>query len=50
MFARIPLFRAEVKERCVALVRAEFLSIGSESAIAQLVDKQLTDYSYTFPR
>ena len=47
--AHIPLFRAEVKERCVALVRAEFLSIGSESAIAQLVDKQLTDYSYTFP-
>jgi hypothetical protein len=48
--ARIPLFRLEVKEPCVAIVQAEFLSIGLESAIIQLVQKQLANYNYTFPR
>ena len=47
--ARIPLFRAEVKDCCVAIVRAEFLSVGSETVVAELAQKQLGHYNYTFP-
>jgi hypothetical protein len=42
-------FRADIKERCVAIVQTEFLSIGSDSAVAQIVQKQLANYNYTFP-
>lgn len=31
-------------------MQAEFLSLGSEPAVAQLVEKQLSNYNYTFPR
>ena len=35
---------------CVAIVQAEFLAIRSELDIMQLVDKQLANYNYTFPK
>lgn len=47
--ARIPHFRAEVKERFVAILQAEFLSLGSAEAVAALVKKQTEFYNYTFP-
>ena len=47
--ARISLIRAEVKERCTAIIRTDFLALGSAQKIAQVVEKQLLDYKYTFP-
>ncbi|KAN0109426.1 hypothetical protein V8E52_009301, partial [Russula decolorans] len=48
--ARIPLFRREVMDCCVAIVQAEFLAIRSDLDIIQLADKQLSQYNYTFPK
>lgn len=48
--ARIPLFRAEVKDRCVAIVQAEFLAIQEHLTVIRLVKKQLSNYNYSFPR
>ncbi len=31
-------------------MQAEFLSLGSEPAVTQLIEKQLSNYNYTFPR
>ncbi|KAH8980460.1 hypothetical protein EDB92DRAFT_1974433 [Lactarius akahatsu] len=47
--ARIPLIRAEVKERCHAIVLGGFFSMASAHDIAQVVEKQLSAYTYTFP-
>jgi hypothetical protein len=38
-----------VKERCVAIVQAEFQSIDTPSAIAAMAQKQLSNYNYSFP-
>jgi len=48
--ARIPIFRGEVKDRCVAIIQSEFLALRSKSSVIQLVEKQLSNYNYTFPR
>ena len=48
--ARIPLFRAEVKDRCVAIVQAKFLAIQEHLTVIRLVKKQLSNYNYSFPR
>ncbi|KAH9020475.1 hypothetical protein EDB85DRAFT_2278775, partial [Lactarius pseudohatsudake] len=47
--ARISLIRAEVKERCYAIVLGGFFSMASAHDIAQVVEKQLSAYTYTFP-
>ncbi|KAN0102384.1 hypothetical protein V8E52_010847 [Russula decolorans] len=47
--ARIPIFRGEVKERCAHLVHVDFFPIESRLEIMRTVDKQLSDYMYTFP-
>jgi len=33
----------------MAIIRAEFMSLGSAQKIAQVAAKQLIDYKYTFP-
>jgi hypothetical protein len=43
------IFRGEVKECCVAIIRADFLSIDSAQSVIKIVDKQLSNYNYTFP-
>ncbi|KAH9017755.1 hypothetical protein EDB83DRAFT_2320999 [Lactarius deliciosus] len=49
--ARITVFRAEVKERCVAAVALLINLNDSPTSIADLIDKQLNDnYNYIFPR
>ncbi|KAI9431985.1 hypothetical protein H4582DRAFT_2084268 [Lactarius indigo] len=49
--ARISVFRAEVKERCVAAVTLLINVSDSPTVIANLIDKQLNDnYNYIFPR
>jgi len=48
--ARIPLFRREVKDCCAAIVQAEFLAIPSPLKVMSLVEKQLSNYNYSFPR
>jgi hypothetical protein len=52
--ARIPIFCGEVKDCCMAIIQAEFLAIGSDEdnneGVKQLAKKQLSQYSYTFPR
>lgn len=41
--------RAEVKERCNTVTMAAIMAIESPNKIVDLVDKQLSDYMYTFP-
>ncbi|KAN0123161.1 hypothetical protein V8E52_003114 [Russula decolorans] len=48
--ARIPLFRGEVKDRCAAVIQAEFLAIRTGLSVIHLVNKELSNYNYTFPR
>ncbi len=48
--ACVPLFRGEVKDRCAAIIQAEFLSLGSSDAVTKVVEKQLASYNYTFPK
>ncbi|KAH8979375.1 hypothetical protein EDB92DRAFT_1821052 [Lactarius akahatsu] len=47
--ARISIFHAEVKERCVVTVALLF-SLYDPTAIADLVKKLETDFSYIYPR
>jgi hypothetical protein len=47
--SHIPLFWKEIKDCCATMVFAEFLFIGTASAIVAVVDKQLCDYTYVFP-
>lgn len=47
---RIPLIRSDVKERCSALVTTAFLALRSSVEIVKSVQKQLTNYNYTFPK
>ncbi|KAH9060276.1 hypothetical protein EDB87DRAFT_1728537 [Lactarius vividus] len=47
--ARISIFRAEVKERCVVTVALLF-SVYDPTAIVDLVKKLETDFSYIYPR
>ncbi|KAN0125967.1 hypothetical protein V8E52_001174 [Russula decolorans] len=48
--ARVPLFRGEVKDRCAAIIQAEFLAIRTGLSVIHLVNKELSNYNYTFPR
>ncbi|KAN0137724.1 hypothetical protein V8E53_004480 [Lactarius tabidus] len=49
--ARISIFRAEVKERCVAAVALLVNVHDTPTLIAELIEKQLKDnYNYIFPR
>ena len=48
--ARISLFRSEVKDRCNAVCMSTLLTFGSAPEIARVVDKQLSHYTYTFPK
>ncbi|KAF8258403.1 hypothetical protein EI94DRAFT_1815427 [Lactarius quietus] len=49
--ARISIFRAEVKKRCMAAVALMVNVHDSPFLIADLIDKQLNDnYNYIFPR
>ena len=48
--ARIPLFERKWKERCVALVRAEFLSIGSSRLLLNLSTSSLQTTAIHSPR
>ncbi|KAN0116523.1 hypothetical protein V8E52_005904, partial [Russula decolorans] len=48
--ARVPLFRGEVKDRCAAIIQAEFLAIQTGLSVIHLVNKELSNYNYTFPR
>ncbi|KAH9013244.1 hypothetical protein EDB84DRAFT_1568754 [Lactarius hengduanensis] len=49
--ARITVFRAEVKDRCVAAVALLINVNDSPALIADLIDRQLNDnYNYIFPR
>ncbi|KAN0130461.1 hypothetical protein V8E53_011724, partial [Lactarius tabidus] len=49
--ARISIFRAEVKERCVAAVALLVNIHDTPTLIADLIEKQLNDnYNYIFPR
>ncbi|KAN0134252.1 hypothetical protein V8E53_008024 [Lactarius tabidus] len=49
--ARISVFRAEVKERCVTSVSLLINVQESKAALGELIDKQLNDnYNYIFPR
>ncbi|KAI9430687.1 hypothetical protein BJY52DRAFT_1232354 [Lactarius psammicola] len=47
---RISLFRAEVKECCIAAITPRINSYGSTVVIADVVHKQLMDYNYIYPR
>ncbi|KAI9429277.1 hypothetical protein H4582DRAFT_2089597 [Lactarius indigo] len=47
--ARISLIRAKVKEWCNAIVLGGFFSMGSANVIAEVVERQLSSYTYTFP-
>ena len=38
-----------MKDRCASIIQLEFSTIGSAAAIAHLVDKQLSNYFYTYP-
>ncbi|KAN0105102.1 hypothetical protein V8E52_011375, partial [Russula decolorans] len=48
--ARVPLFRGEVKDHCAAIIQAEFLAIWTGLSVIHLVNKELSNYNYTFPR
>ncbi|KAH9173495.1 hypothetical protein EDB89DRAFT_699441 [Lactarius sanguifluus] len=47
--ARISVFRADVKERCVAATTL-LLGAHDSSAVTDLVKRLLTDFNYIFPR
>ncbi|KAH9953494.1 hypothetical protein BC827DRAFT_1159215 [Russula dissimulans] len=48
--AWICIFQGELKGYFSVLVRAYVLKIPSPAAIAQYVDKQISDYYYTYPK
>ena len=48
--ARISIFRAEVKDRCVAAVMLAIDTDNSPAAIAGIVDDLLKDFNYIYPR
>ncbi|KAN0129043.1 hypothetical protein V8E53_013193 [Lactarius tabidus] len=48
--ARICLIRSEIKERCNAITMGIFLLFDSPMDTIDYVDKQLFNYTYTFPR
>ncbi|KAF8260805.1 hypothetical protein EI94DRAFT_1833669 [Lactarius quietus] len=48
--ARISLIRSEVKDRMNAICFAAILGIGSATEVARVIGKQLSCYTYTFPR
>ena len=48
--ARISIFRAEVKERCVAAVMLAVDIQNSSAAIAGIIENQLNNFDYIFPR
>jgi len=45
---RMPLFRAEVKERCAGIIKSSFATTPP-TTIAETVETQLSGYYYTFP-
>jgi hypothetical protein len=48
--ARICLIRSEVKEACMIITAGVFLMFGSPMDIIDYVGKQLSHYTYTFPK
>jgi hypothetical protein len=46
---RIPLFRRDVKDCCVAIIQAEFMVIPSNLGVVHMAEKQLSKYNYTYP-
>ena len=48
--AWISLFRSEVKEHCVASVMLVVDSHNSPAELASIIDKQMSDFNYIFPR
>jgi hypothetical protein len=48
--ARISIFRAEVKERCVAAVMLVVDTHHSPVELANIIDGQMNDFNYIFPR
>ncbi|KAH9960702.1 hypothetical protein BC827DRAFT_1155738 [Russula dissimulans] len=48
--AQIAIFRGEIKGYFAALVRVDVLTMPSPAAIAQYIDKQLSDYYYIYPK
>ncbi|KAN0131560.1 hypothetical protein V8E53_010668 [Lactarius tabidus] len=48
--ARISLIRSEVKEACMIITAGAFLMFGSPLDIIDYVGKQLSHYTYTFPK
>jgi hypothetical protein len=48
--AHISIFRAEVKERCVAAVMLVVDTHHSPVELANIIDGQMNDFNYIFPR
>ncbi|KAF8493653.1 hypothetical protein F5888DRAFT_1805981 [Russula emetica] len=46
----IPHFCGEVKDRSVTIIQAEFLACPTSTSVIKFVEKQLSNYNYTFPR
>ena len=46
--AQVSLFRSEVKDQCNTICMANLLTFGSAPEIARVVEKQLSNYTYTF--
>ncbi|KAF8259609.1 hypothetical protein EI94DRAFT_1706971 [Lactarius quietus] len=47
---RISIFRAEIKEQCVAAVMLAVDTQSSPAVIASIIKNQLNDFNYIFPR
>jgi len=47
---RIALIRGEVKDRSNAIVSPVFFSMSSTPEVVRFVEKQLSNYYYTFPK
>ncbi|KAN0139146.1 hypothetical protein V8E53_003035 [Lactarius tabidus] len=48
--ARISLIRSEVKECCMIITAGVFLMFGSPLDVINYIGKQLSQYTYTFPK
>ncbi|KAN0141135.1 hypothetical protein V8E53_000891 [Lactarius tabidus] len=48
--ARISLIRSEVKDACMIITAGAFLMFGSPLDIIDYIGKQLSHYTYTFPK
>ncbi|KAI0254978.1 hypothetical protein BJV78DRAFT_1151819 [Lactifluus subvellereus] len=46
---RLSIFRSKIKECCSAAIMKWIMSAGSPSEVIRLIQKQLSNYNYTFP-